>query len=96
MGSVNEILTLYTLIATGALVSMLALIARFYQVRSGERSHYQLFLIPLGLFILGGLYQALTIGIPGDDPLDNSLLCLGGASLFGLSYRLFYLMTRKR
>jgi len=96
MELLDELLMLYTLLAIGALVGMLALIARFYQLRSGERSRYRLFLVPLGLFALGGLYQALTIRIPGDDPVDDALLFLGGASLFGLCYLVLHLMTRRR
>ncbi len=96
MGLLDRLLTLYSWLAIGALVGMLALIARFYQLRSGERSHYRLFLIPLALLVVGGVLQALWGEFPAGSPASEALLCLGGSGLLGLGYLLLQLMTVRR
>lgn len=96
MELLDTLLTLYTWLMIGALVGMLALIARFYQFRSGEPSHYRLFLIPMALLMLGGGLQAFFNSSPAGNPLSEALLCLGGSGLLGLGYLLLQLMTVKR
>lgn len=96
VGLLDRLLTLYSWLAIGALIGMLALIARFYQLRSGERSHYRLFLIPLALLVIGGLLQALGGKFPAGEPASEALFCLGGSGLLGLGYLLLQLMTVRR
>jgi hypothetical protein len=80
----------------GGLIGMLALIARFYQLRSGEPSHYRLFPAVLVLLLAGGFIQALTNSSPAGNPIGEALLCLGGAGLLALCYSLLQLMTVRR
>jgi hypothetical protein len=95
MQPLDGLLAVYTWLVIGALVAMLALIARFYQLRSGEQSHYRFFLGALALLVGGGLIQAVTNTSPAGNPIGESLLCIGGASLLGLCYLLHQLMTVK-
>ncbi len=48
--SINSILLLYSWIVAAVLILFLFLIGRFYELKLGQRSYYQLFLIPLVLF----------------------------------------------
>jgi hypothetical protein len=87
--------TLYIWAAVGALIVILNRVARFYQITSGRRSYYQLFVLPLVLMGLGALRyagQAVLVG----DALGDLLMLAGGLLLFGLGYYLFRLMTGSR
>jgi hypothetical protein len=82
-------------VGVGVLLLLLYRIAHFYQVTSGQASHYRLFLIPLTLLLLGGLRYALAKGY-GGDVLGDGLQFLGGVALIGLGLSLVRMMTGGR
>ena len=69
-------------------------IARFYQITSGRRTRYRLFLVPLVLLLLAALLN-LSVD-PALEVGRDVLLLAGGISLIGLSYYLLQLMTGSR
>jgi hypothetical protein len=85
-------LSLYIWIGLTVLMVFLYRIARFYQVTSGRRSYYQLFLVPIGLLLAGGLRYA-TLGIIVGDALGDAFMILGGLSLMALGAYMLNLMT---
>jgi hypothetical protein len=96
MELIAKLLTLYFWIGVVGLILLLNRIARFYQVTTGVRSYYRMFLIPVVLF-LGGMarYASIDRRIAG-DVLGDLLLFLGGISLTLLGYLLLKLMTGGR
>jgi hypothetical protein len=89
-------LSLYTWIVAAACLVFLYLVGRFYQVKSGERSYYQVVLIPAVLFVAGAVWYALTtqdfVGQTGPD----LLYAAGGGILVIWGARLLRLMTGAR
>jgi hypothetical protein len=71
------------------------LVARFYHKFSGDRTYYNLYLVPLALFGLGIVRYASVDQIAGDLPGD---LMMGGAGiiLISLSVLLYRRMTAGR
>jgi len=92
MISVDQILTIIAWGGVGLLVLVLYRIARFYQVTSGNKSYYQLFLVPLVLLLLGALRYA-AVGDLAGDVWGDVLLILGGASLIAVVIMLWRLMS---
>ena len=71
-------------------------IARFYEEKSGRRSFYTLFLIPIGLFGIAAVKYAFSDqGIVGDI-WGDSIRFLGGVILGAAGYFLFRLMIGGR
>jgi hypothetical protein len=95
MKIVDSALSLYIWVGLTALMIFLYRIARFYQTTSGRRSYYQLFLIPIGLLLAGGLRYA-SLNIIVGDALGDLLMIGGGLSLIGLGYYMLKLMTGGR
>jgi hypothetical protein len=95
MDLIGRILTLVSWAGVCVLLLLLYRIAHFYQVTSGQSSHYQLFLIPLVLLLLGGLRYAF-IGDLAGDLLGDSLQLAGGVALFILGIVLVRMMTGGR
>lgn len=93
METVSTVLLLIAWGVIGALVVVLYRIARFYQITSGRRSHYQWFGVPLAL-LAAAVVLHLVVGRP--NAASDVLLLLGGASLIGLGYSLLRLMTGSR
>jgi len=60
----------------------LFLIARFYEEKSGRRSFYRLFLIPMALFALAAIRYAMFLApdIAGDF-WGDLMRCIGGITL---------------
>jgi hypothetical protein len=95
MNIVNSVFSLYIWIGLTVLMTFLYRIARFYQTTSGRRSYYQLFLVPIGLLLIGGLrYASLAIFV--GDGLADGFMIVGGLSLIGLGYTMLKLMTGGR
>jgi len=94
--ALQPVLTVYAWIVAVVLVAFLALIARFYEVKSGERTYFRLFLVPALLFLTAGLrYAFASDGWVGDLSADL-LLCVGGASAILLGQSLLRRMTGGR
>jgi hypothetical protein len=95
MNVIDTVLNLYVWVVLCALMVVLYRIARFFQKTSGRRSHYQLFLVPIALLLIGGLRYA-SLGIFVGDPGGDLLMVIGGLSLIGLGYYTLRLMTGGR
>jgi len=96
MKVVNSVLIIYAWGIAALLSLTLFLIARFYEEKAGQRSYYQLFIIPSLLFLVGGVRYALIAGDLVGDVAGDVALFLGGVFLSILSYFLFNLMTGGR
>lgn len=93
MVTLNAVLLLAAWTVIGVLIVVLYRIARFYQITSGRRSHYQLFGVPLILLVAAAAINVLT----GESTLiSDLLLLLGSLSLIGLGYNLWRMMTGSR
>jgi hypothetical protein len=86
-----------------AVVLSLFLIGRFYEVRFGQRSYFQLMLIPLLLFVIAGVWGAVFANHTGDPLMDfvgalvpDLLLFVGGVILIALCYYLYRRMMGGR
>jgi hypothetical protein len=94
MVALNAVLTLIAWGLIGMLIAVVYRIARFYQITSGRRTYYRLFLAPLMLLPLAALLNVST------DPQlavwRDALLLVGGISLIGLGYYLLQLMIGSR
>ena len=77
------------------LLVILFAIARFYQITSGQRSHYRWFLAPTALLSAGALRYA-TLGDFRGDALGDALMVAGGVVLIVLALWLLGLMTGGR
>jgi hypothetical protein len=82
----------------------LFLIGRYYEVKFGRRSYYQLFLVPVGLLTAAAVWDAFfDNGYTGHPLLDfvgafwpDVLYLVGGLLLTGLCYSLFRTMMGGR
>ena len=69
--TIGSLLVVYCWIAAASLTFFLFLIGRFYEYRFGQRSYYQLFLIPLLLFVAAAIWDAFFAnGYTGNPLLD--------------------------
>jgi hypothetical protein len=78
----GSILIVYSWLAAAVLVMVLFLIGRFYEIRFGQRSYYQLFLIPLILFCIGAIWDAFFANEHTGDPLLDFVGTLGPDLVF--------------
>lgn len=78
-----------------ALLVIVFAIARFYQVTSGQPSHYRWFMLPTGLLSAGALIYAVRGDFTG-DLLGDTLMLSGSAVLIALSVWLLRLMMGGR
>ncbi len=96
----SSILIIYSWIVTAILIIFLFLIGRFYEIRFGQKSGYQLVLLPLVLFVVAATWDAFFANSDTGDPLldfvgalgPDLLFLVGGLILVGLSYSLFKMM----
>jgi hypothetical protein len=97
MISINLVLLTYSWVIIVILLFFLLLIARFYERKAHQKSHYQLFLLPLVLFLLGTLrYDFLFADNFVGDLLGDTLFFAGGVATSILGYHLLNLMTGGR
>jgi len=93
--SLHQFLTIYAWFGLSALLFLMALIARFYERLSGERTYYQWFVIPVIAFAGATLREAQLDQVTGDISTDI-LLFIGGVSLAVLCVHIYHRMTRGR
>lgn len=93
--SAHQLLTIYTWFGLSAFIFLMALIARFYQRLSSQRTYYQLFIIPVVAFAAATIRFSSQDRITGDI-LGDSMLLVGGASLAVLCLHMYRLMTSGR
>ena len=97
MIGINLVLMTYSWVMIVILLFFLLLIARFYERKAHQKSHYQLFLLPLVLFLLGALrYDFLLASNFVGDPLGDTLFFAGGVATAILGYHILNLMTGGR
>jgi hypothetical protein len=93
---INRVFTLYNWIVVAILILFLFLIGRFHEIKFGQRSHYQLMMFPLVLFLVAAAWYA----VPPDDivgvPVPDILLLVGGLILVWLCYSLYKTMMGGR
>jgi hypothetical protein len=96
----GSILVLYSWIVAAILVFFLFLIGRFYERQFGQRSYYQLLLIPVAYLIVGGVWDAFFANSQTGSPLldfvgepgPDLMFLIGGLTLIGLCYALYRTM----
>jgi len=88
----NQFIILYGWFLLVGLIVFLMLIARFYQRFAGEKTYYQLFLIPMMLFGV----QIVRRANFSRDPFGSLSAALGGVVLLALSIILYRRMTHGR
>jgi hypothetical protein len=93
--SLHQILTIYAWFGLGSLLFLMALIARFYERLSGERTYYQWFVVPVIAFAGATIREAQLDQVTGDITTDL-LLLIGGVSLAVLCVHIYHRMTRGR
>ena len=93
--SLNQLLTIFSWFPLTVLLSIMLLIARFYQNLSGEKTRYYLFFIPMVIFGLAFAHYA-SIDQTFGNPEGDFLLFLGGATLVILCMNLYRKMTAGR
>jgi len=96
MQTFGSMLVLYSWIVVATLLLFLFLIGRFYEMQFRQRSYYQLFVVPLVLFLAGAIWYAFDtqdfVGVPGAD----LLFLFGGVVLIGLGYTLHRIMMARK
>jgi len=98
--TLGSILIVYSWVVAAALTFFLALIGRFYEIRFGQRSYYQMLILPLVLFIIAAVWEAfLANDYTGDPLLDfvgffwtDLLFLLGGLVLTIFCFTLYRTM----
>jgi hypothetical protein len=93
--SLHQFFTVFTWFGLTGLLSFLALIARFYERLSQQRTYYQLFVIPI-LALAGGAVRLSQVDRVTGDGWGDILLAIGGASLAALCFHVYRLMTSGR
>ena len=97
MQTLESILILSAWIASTALVVAIFLIARFYELKSGECTHYKMFIAPAVFFFIAGIRSAFFARADwvGDYAANLLFLC-GSVVVFILGNRLLKLMTGRQ
>jgi hypothetical protein len=92
LASLQQVGLVVILLALAVFIGFIFLIARFYQLKTGEDSHYRWFAVPL-LFFSGAILRYIQIGNVWDDILGDLLWFLGGMAFAWLTFSLYRLMT---
>ena len=93
--SLHQFLTIYAWFGLATLLFLLALIARFYERLSGQRTYYQLFAVPILAFAGAAIRFSSRNQVTG-DAWGELLLLLTGTSLAMLCLHVYRLMTSGR
>ncbi len=93
--SLHQILTIYVWFGMSVLVFLLALIARFYERLSGQRTYYQFFSVPV-IALAGATIRLVSIDQLTGDSWGDGLLIVGGVSLAALCVHVYRRMTSGR
>jgi hypothetical protein len=96
----GTLLIVFCWLVAAILIFFLFLIGRFYEIRFGQRSYFQLILITLVLFVAAAVWDAVFGNSYTGDPLldfvgalfPDLLFFVGGAILIVLCYYLFRTM----
>jgi hypothetical protein len=85
-------LTLYSWAVVVVILVFQFLIARFYEKKSGQQSHYAFFFVPALLFLAASVRYAFGADDLAGDAWGDGFLFVGGGVLATLSTLLFRLM----
>lgn len=104
MHILSSFLVVFSWIIAAILIFFLFLIGRFYEIRFGQKSYYQLMSIPLVLFVAAAVWDAFFANSYTGDPLldfvgaffPDLLFFAGGLVLIVLCYYLFRTMMGGR
>jgi hypothetical protein len=104
MHILGSLVVVFCWIIAAILIFFLFLVGRFYEIRFGQKSYYQLMLIPLILFLIAAIWDAFFANSYTGDPLldfvgaffPDLLFFLGGIILTVLCYYLFRIMMGGR
>jgi len=104
MHILGSLVVVFSWIIAAILIFFLFLVGRFYEIRFGQKSYYQLMLVPLVLFLIAAVWDAfLANSYTGDPLLDfvgaffpDLLFLLGGIILTVLCYYLYRIMMGGR
>lgn len=94
--TLDVILSLYVWVAIAIILLFLFLIARFYEVKSGQRSFFWVFLVPLLLFSVASARRILNVSPNVGDWAVEAMIALAGMSLLIIGSYLVHLMTGGR
>lgn len=86
------LLTIYNWIAVSLLIFCLLLIARFYQEKSRQKSYYQIYLLPIALFVVTGFYYTWQSPQMAGVQWADILRFLAGITLVTAGNKLLILM----
>ena len=90
--SLHQVLTIYVWFGVTALVFLLALVARFYERLSGQRTYYQFFGLPV-IALAGATIRLVSINQVTGDGWGDGLLLISGLSLAALCLHVYRRMT---
>lgn len=93
--SAHQFLTIYTWFGLTALVFLMALVARFYERLSGQRTYYQFFGVPIVAFA-GATVRLIRVDQVVGDAWADAFLLIGGMALAALCLHVYRLMTSGR
>lgn len=96
MNLVSSILTIYIWAAVCILLFFLYVIGRFYQKKSGRRSYYPSFFVPIALFALAAIRYAFLAPTIVGDLWGDILRFVGGLVVGGFGFFLLRLMIGGR
>lgn len=93
-------IVLYSWIVAAILLFFLFLIGRFYEIKLGQKSRYQLFFVPLVMLLVAAVWDLFLAGNETGNPLldfvgepgPDLLFLAGGGILIGLCYSLYRTM----
>ena len=94
--TINSVLTLYNWIVVAILILFLFLIGRFYEIKFGQKSHYQLMLLPPVFFLVAAAWYAVASDDIVGVPVPDILFLVGGLILIWLCYSLYKTMMGGR
>ncbi|MBN2305305.1 MAG: hypothetical protein JXQ72_12540 [Anaerolineae bacterium] len=90
--SLHQLLNIYVWFGLGIILFLLALIARFYERLSTQRTYYQWFVVPLLALAIATVRFSQLDRVTG-DPLGDLCLFVAGITLAALCYHVYRLMT---
>lgn len=97
MRVLESVLALYTWAMMLVLLVAMLMIARFFEIKSGERTHYQLFVAPVVFFLVAGIRYAFFSNVNWVGDIANNILFLcGGVVALIVGNRLLKSMTGDR
>ncbi|PJF39217.1 MAG: hypothetical protein CUN55_14995 [Phototrophicales bacterium] len=93
--TISQVALLVFWFALALMIFIVALIARFYEANTQQKTYYRWYVFPVVLFGLSSI-RYVSLDKWGHDLIADSLTFLSGLYLLGLSLRLYHCMTNRR